>query len=221
MADTKLTALTATTSPATTDIMYVVTDPGTTPVSKKVTLANLKTALGVITPAMVRISQVVVGVGGASTIDFSSIPATYESLRIVMTARNDKAAVESNDGWLRFNNDSGSNYDMQWAATVNTTASGGELYAQAKSYIGSIAAATATANVASQFDIVIAGYARTVFNKQYFATNSFKARVTTGGLVIASVAGFWRSTAAINQVTLLATSDKFVEGSVATLYGIS
>lgn len=47
MADEKLTALAATTSPATTDIMYVVTDPGTTPASKKVTLANLKTALSV------------------------------------------------------------------------------------------------------------------------------------------------------------------------------
>lgn len=47
MADEKLTALAATTSPATTDIMYVVTDPGTTPASKKVTLANLKTAMSV------------------------------------------------------------------------------------------------------------------------------------------------------------------------------
>lgn len=45
MADSKLTALSATTSPATSDIVYVVTDPGTTPASKKVTLANLSTAI--------------------------------------------------------------------------------------------------------------------------------------------------------------------------------
>lgn len=48
MADTKLTALTATTSPASTDIVYVVVDPGTTPVSKKSTLANLRSAIGTV-----------------------------------------------------------------------------------------------------------------------------------------------------------------------------
>lgn len=47
MADTKLSALTATTSPATTDLVYVVTDPGGTPASKKCTIANLKTTMGV------------------------------------------------------------------------------------------------------------------------------------------------------------------------------
>lgn len=48
MADQKLTALTATTSPASTDIVYVVVDPGTTPASKKSTLANLRAAIGTV-----------------------------------------------------------------------------------------------------------------------------------------------------------------------------
>lgn len=47
MADTKLTALTETTSPATSDDVYVVTTPGGTPSSKRCTIANLKTAMGV------------------------------------------------------------------------------------------------------------------------------------------------------------------------------
>ena len=45
MADQKLTALTADTSIASTDITYTVEDPGGTPVSKKVTWANIATAL--------------------------------------------------------------------------------------------------------------------------------------------------------------------------------
>lgn len=46
MADAKVTALTETTSPATSDLVYVVTTPGGTPASKKCTIANLKTAMG-------------------------------------------------------------------------------------------------------------------------------------------------------------------------------
>lgn len=45
MADTKTTALTALTAPATTDIIYIVDDPGGTPISKKITLADLAKAL--------------------------------------------------------------------------------------------------------------------------------------------------------------------------------
>lgn len=47
MADTKLTALTETTSPATSDDVYIVTTPGGTPASKRCTIANLRTAMSV------------------------------------------------------------------------------------------------------------------------------------------------------------------------------
>jgi len=53
MADTKLTGLTADATPTTDDLVYVVNDPGGTPVSRKVTLANLRTTLspsGTYTP---------------------------------------------------------------------------------------------------------------------------------------------------------------------------
>ncbi len=46
MADTKLTALADLAAPLLTDIMYIVDDPGGTPISKKATLANLR-AVGV------------------------------------------------------------------------------------------------------------------------------------------------------------------------------
>jgi hypothetical protein len=46
-ASTKLTELTETTTPALTDIIYIVVDPGSMPLSRFTTLQNLKTALGV------------------------------------------------------------------------------------------------------------------------------------------------------------------------------
>ena len=41
MADKKISALTATTTTATTDIAHIVTDMGSTPTNKKITIANL------------------------------------------------------------------------------------------------------------------------------------------------------------------------------------
>src|SRR3990167_726517 len=43
MADTKVTALTANTSPLTTDILPIIDDPGGTPASQKMTIASLLT----------------------------------------------------------------------------------------------------------------------------------------------------------------------------------
>lgn len=57
MADEKLTALTATTTPASTDIIYVVTTPGGTPESKKSTLANLAGGIDAATWAVIQASQ--------------------------------------------------------------------------------------------------------------------------------------------------------------------
>lgn len=48
MANSKLTGLTATTTPVSTDIFYIVTDPGGTPTSLKVTGANMGKALTLV-----------------------------------------------------------------------------------------------------------------------------------------------------------------------------
>jgi hypothetical protein len=48
--DTKVSALTAATVAAVTDIIYIVADPGGTPVSKKITIANLFTSPALTTP---------------------------------------------------------------------------------------------------------------------------------------------------------------------------
>lgn len=48
MADYKITQLTENTTPITTDILPMVDDPGGTPVTQKVTIANLKTGLALV-----------------------------------------------------------------------------------------------------------------------------------------------------------------------------
>jgi hypothetical protein len=48
MADSKLTALTETTTPAANDVLYIVTDTGGTPTSKKIKYSNLATGGGTV-----------------------------------------------------------------------------------------------------------------------------------------------------------------------------
>jgi hypothetical protein len=80
MADTKLSALTADASPTSDDLVYVVNDPGGTPASRKVTLANVKTLMSasptLVTPTL--------GVASATSINKVALtaPATGSTLTI-------------------------------------------------------------------------------------------------------------------------------------------
>lgn len=68
MADTKLSALTADATPTTDDLIYVVNDPGGTPASRKVTIANLQ---GMLTITESQISDLGTYLTGNETITIS------------------------------------------------------------------------------------------------------------------------------------------------------
>lgn len=79
MADTKLTALTATTNPASTDVVYIVVDPGTTPASKKVTLANMRAGIGTVAtdPIFDSAGDLIQGTGADTAAKLSAGTAGY------------------------------------------------------------------------------------------------------------------------------------------------
>jgi len=165
----------------------------------------------------VRIAQVVVGTA-AATIDFTSIPAGYETLTLDVMGRGSDAAALVNL-MCRLNADSGGNYDYQviegvGAATVI------DANAQAATFwrLGGFSSAGATANKASVAHVVIPSYARTVFQKTMISTPLGVTSQTTTAITLDFTAGVWRSTAAINQITLLLSAGSFVTGTVATLY---
>lgn len=169
--------------------------------------------------AMTLIARTVLGSDTAS-VDFTSIPSTYENLRIMYAARGTYNG-DSTALLLRFNGDTASNYghnissanySVSWEHDY--TVNGGETSTKVSM---DIAAATAAAGSAGFGTIDIPAYARTDWHKGLVASTGS----THGWVRVNSTAGIWLSTAAVNQVTLFPGSGNFKTGSVFTLYGLA
>lgn len=179
------------------------------------TAADARTNLGI---TMEVISRTVLG-SAAASVDITSIPATYEALILDITGRGDTAAAAVAIG-VRFNGDTGANYDSQQVYALGTATVGAAGIAGATSMgVGSLTAASATANNPGLTSLRIPGYARTVFFKALAGWNGRHEGTAAGSIVAASLYGQWRSTAAINQITVIAGAGNFATGTVVTLYG--
>lgn len=166
----------------------------------------------------VAIATVTVGSGGASTIDFTSIPATYTDLIVKVSARQNDGSGTMN---IKFNN-SGANYSYRTlygtgSATGSQNASGtGQI--NPGSAAGNVNWNTTTANTFSNFEIYAPNYASS--NYKSATIDSVVEQNATLGYQLLEAA-LWSDTAAINRITLIpAGTENFVQYSTATLYGI-
>jgi hypothetical protein len=169
--------------------------------------------------AVVQLGEVVVGGGGAASIAFSSISSSYRNLRLVLSVRGDTAALTTGVS-LRFNGDTGANYDGQ----VGSLYGGGSLntfdtIAGTSMPVGLTVAGTAPANTFSPFEILLHDYANTTTHKGVRSHAGYKQANSTSSTVTSMGTGTWRSTSAINAITLLPTAGNFAQYTVATLYG--
>lgn len=76
MADSKLTGLTANTTPALTDLLYLVDDPGGTPLSQKITVANL-----LATPSPTLVTPIL-GVATGTTLSLTPAGSIQNTLSV-------------------------------------------------------------------------------------------------------------------------------------------
>lgn len=148
-----------------------------------------------------------------SSIDIPSslIPQTFRSLEIRLRGRSDVAAV-STGLRLRFNADTGANYDYQLNAGTGTSMTTAQFQAQTSLNCGTLTGNTALANLFSTHKIDIDGY-YDAQNKTIRASASHKHNTTTGTMERDDIAGFWRNNAAITSISLFPTAGNFMAGT--------
>ena len=149
--------------------------------------------------------------GSASaTITFSSIPATYTDLRIILTGTTSTAG---NIPKLTFNGITTTTYSRTDLVGNGTTATSSTAATQAYIYTGVGAQFWTTTPAFNIIDIF--SYAGSTNKTVLYSLNSDN----NGSGQVDYGVGLWRSTAALTSATLTVNST-FNIGTIATLYGI-
>lgn len=149
--------------------------------------------------------------GSATTnITFSTIPATYTDLRIVLV----NTTVGSIIPGLRFNSDTASNYSNTILAGDGSSVYSGRNTNTNELYFSDSTATSATIPVI--FTIDVFSYAGST-RKTVLSTAS--GDLNGSGKSERNI-GLWRDTTAITTINLSARSSTWAIGTIATLYGI-
>ena len=168
----------------------------------------------------IKIASVTVGSGGASSIDFTSIPSTYTDLCLKLSTRTNNTGVR-----VRFNSDSAANYSWRrldgngsGAFSNNNTTYGSPyntfLYFSMQNFT------TDTADTFSNGEMYVPNYTS---SNQKSASLDSVAENNAATAYMAMQSGLWTGTAAITSIALTpdtSTSPSFAQYSTATLYGI-
>ena len=171
-------------------------------------------------PAMLLIGRLDAIAGAVASFDFQNIPATFSKLVIDLYARGDKAATSA-DINIGFNNDGSAIYDsirqhVRHSASLTTW----ETLEAGYVPIAVMAAASAPASAFDQIRIEIANYANTNGHKTAISEYGIKLNTTTTNIILGSGRAWYRSTNAINRITLTPLAGNFAQYSTARLYGV-
>ncbi len=170
------------------------------------------------------IATTTVGAGGAASITFSSIPATYTHLQIRAISHCTDTS-STGYGLYRFNSDTGANYASHVlfgngsVAGANT----GLGTSTTRSYWGTIPSQASASFLSSSFAATVVDILDYTNTSKYKTTRILHGQdqntFTTGGTEF--ISGLWQSTAAISSITLgLETGTNFFQYSSFALYGI-
>jgi len=210
---TKLSDLAAVTDVLGTD-EYLLARSGD---SNKIEASDLATGLSALAPppagAMELLDEIVVGVGGAANIDFTSISGSYRHLKIFYRIKSEGAG---NDVLMRLNNDSGSNYTFNLDRAIAGTASAATAGATSLD-VGMVPATGDTYEGTGE--ITVPYYSTGTVTRSVF---SLYAGANASGMHTGNTSGVWTGTAAITRITFIVGGGvDFKEGSIMSLYGIT
>lgn len=162
------------------------------------------------------IQTITVGSGGAATIDFQNIPATYTDLCLLVSARGSTTTASGGHYYTIKINNSSSNLTQRW------------LQLQASNVVASGSSSTSTLNYMPPSEFTASTFSN---NRSYFPNytssdnKSWMTDCTTENNATDSYMGIvgllWSQTTAIDRITLTPGGGNFAQYSTATLYGIS
>ena len=160
-----------------------------------------------------KIASVSVGLLGATSIDFTSIPSTYTDLVIKMSARTTTAGFR----------------DLRLSLNGNTTSftnrylegNGASVYSGSVAirYLGTMPGTNVTASTFTNSELYFPNYTSSNF-KSYSLDATGENNATTNYSTL--LAGLWSNTAAITSIELTPEpTNTLAQYSTATLYGVS
>jgi hypothetical protein len=167
------------------------------------------------TPTYTALATVTLG-SSASSVTFSSIPATYRDLILVMSATNTTNDIT----WsMRFNGDTGSNYnivlarggDIAGGVASNSAASDNAMF---------IAGWTFGQGTTNPTPITISIMDFSATDKHKTILNRFQTQRDNGNGETGMLAGRWANTSAITSLNVFPNSSTFATGSTISLYGV-
>lgn len=150
-----------------------------------------------------------------TSVTFSSIPQTYDNLRLIVNA---KAAASAVNAVIYINGDTAANYARTTYGTNGTALFGQR--AQTTNFIqitifNAIESTQVAYRAADFFNYTSTLIAKPVLTQEYSPINSSAAGSILKGAQV------WNSTAAITQLQIsTASANAFAVGSVFTLFGI-
>jgi S-adenosylmethionine:tRNA-ribosyltransferase-isomerase (queuine synthetase) len=144
--------------------------------------------------------------GSTASITFSSIASTYTDIVLISNA---KATVAGTNLMFRLNSDSGSNYSATLLKGNGSTASS---YRYSNGTDGRIGEYTN-----AQFGVYITNF------QNYSNSTTYKTVLTRSNSAndhTSAWVNLWRSTSAVNSISVVSDGGNIESGSTFTLYGI-
>jgi hypothetical protein len=159
------------------------------------------------TPTYTPLATVTLG-SSASSVTFSSIPATYRDL-ILVAANTTLSTSGEAFGLLRFNGDSSTIYSR--VQMVGNLGSAQSTAASSENAIYSIMVGSTTYNSALTIQIM-----------DYSATDKHKTVLlrSSSPNIVMGAAGRWGSTSAITSIVISPSGTSWATGSTFSLYGV-
>lgn len=155
------------------------------------------------------IATTTVGAGGASSITFSSIPATFTDLMLLISSK----VTSNNYIKINFNSDTGNNYTYR---VIRGTGSAAGSFLQTDWTASAYVFGYSDSDWSSH-SVYIPNYAGSNY-KSISSDSVQEANTTTAYSWLGS--GLWSNTSAITTIAIANQTQNFAQYSSATLYGI-